>query len=520
MKLKKLEAEIEEVQSIIEGIENKNEKLLTEQKEIIEEMKKIGIEKLPYSYSSLQRFIDPKTMNVHYNKHYKGYVDKLNKALEKVKGADLELEEIIRGISRYNKTVRNNAGGAFNHALFWKMLTPKRQKIKGEILEKIIKDFGTYEEFKKQFIEKAKTNFGSGWCWLIISKSGKLKIITTPNQDNPLMNVIKDGGYPILGLDLWEHAYYLKYQNKKDEYIDKFFLVINWEFVNSLFLSRTEKKLNEEKLMNQILTEGQKSEGCNSTQVREINRLFSTNPQVKYKFMNTINGILKDVYPEYWKEKDQYEPGSMSGIYDFGTQGRSVINKLNTNYSSFCILMNDLNIFLKSKGHKPIMFSHDNKQQQLEEVERFSEYLVMLKDRIFNLSTSKTLQEIMKKLKETDARGEKREDETIIQLRKIFNTDDVNKIGGLGSEEDMISGVDAVINIDGKRLTAQIKPFSYIKEISPTEVMVFGASAPKKYKTDFIVFNNTSKTVVFKNDNTKILDGNYVFPKESEIKSV
>ena len=125
MKLKKLEAEIEEVQSIIEGVENKNEKLLTEQKEIIEEMKKIGIEKLPYSYSSLQRFIDPKTMNVHYNKHYKGYVDKLNKALEKVKGADLELEEIIRGISRYNKTVRNNAGGAFNHALFWKMLTPK-----------------------------------------------------------------------------------------------------------------------------------------------------------------------------------------------------------------------------------------------------------------------------------------------------------------------------------------------------------------------------------------------------------
>jgi hypothetical protein len=260
--------------------------------------------------------------------------------------------------------------------------------------------------------------------------------------------------------------------------------------------------------------------GCNTTQVKEINRLFSTNPQVKYKFMNTINGILKDVYPEYWKEKDQYEPGSMSGIYDFGTPGRSVINKLNTNYSSFCILINDLNVFLKSKGHKPIMFSQDNKQQQLEEVERFSEYLVMLKHRIFNLSTSKTFQEIMKKLKETDERGEKREDETIIQLKKIFNTDDVHKIGGLGSEEDMISGVDAIININGKRLTAQIKPFSGIKEISPTEIMVFGSSATKKYKTDFLVFNNTNKTVVFKNDKTKILDGNYVFPKESEIKSV
>jgi len=479
MKLKKLEAEIEEVQSLIEGTENIQEKLQEQQKEIINEMKKIGIEKLPYSYSSLQRFIDPKTMNIHYNKHYKGYVDKLNKALEKQKDNDLDLEEIIKGISQFNKTVRNNAGGAFNHALFWKMLTPKRQKIKGEILEKIIKDFGSYEEFKKQFIERAKLNFGSGWCWLVVTKTGKLKIVTTPNQDNPLMNVIKDGGYPLLGLDLWEHAYYLRYQNKKDEYIEKFFLVINWEFVNSLYTSRTEKKLKEEKLVSEILTEGQKSVGCNSSQVKEINRLFSTNPQVKY-----------------------------------------VLNKLNTNYSSFCILLNDLNIFLKSKEKQPIVFSPNNKEQQLQEVERFCNYLLLLKDRIFNLSTSKTLQEIFKKLKETDERGEKREDDTVIQLKKIFNTDKVEKIGGLGNEEDMISGVDAIININGERKTAQIKPFSYTKDISETEVMVFGASVPKKYKTDFIVFNNPSKTIVFKNNATKILDGNYVFPKDSEIKSV
>lgn len=165
MKLKKLEAEIEELQSIIEGTENTTETLQEEQKEIINEMKRIGIEKLPYSYSSLQRFIDPKTMNIHYNKHYKGYVDKLNKALEKQKDNDLDLEEIIKGISRFNKTVRNNAGGGFNHGLFWKMLTPKRQKIKGEILEKIIKDFGSYEEFKKQFIEKSKIKF---WFRLVL----------------------------------------------------------------------------------------------------------------------------------------------------------------------------------------------------------------------------------------------------------------------------------------------------------------------------------------------------------------
>jgi Fe-Mn family superoxide dismutase len=517
MKFKKLKAEIEEIENVISGEKNIQESLQIEQQEILTEMKKIGIEKLPYSYSSLTRFIDPKTMNVHYNKHYKGYVDKLNKALEKVDGADLELEEIVKSISRFSKVVRNNAGGAFNHALFWKMLTPKRQKRNGPVLDKIEKDFGSYEEFKKQFIDKAKSNFGSGWCWLVLNNQNNLKIVTTPNQDNPLMNVVKNGGYPLLGLDLWEHAYYLRYQNRRDEYIEKFFLVINWEFINKLYQSKTEKKINEEKIVHQLLTEDKKSTGCNSVQVKQINRLFATNAQVKYRFMNTINQIMKEVYAEYWKEKNEYEPGSMSGIYDFGTPGRSVLNKLNTNYSSFCILMNDLNVFLKSKNIPEINFSHDDKRQQLNEVDRFNKYLLMLKDRIFNLETSKTFQEIVKKLKDTDARGEKREDVTIIDLRKIFNTDKVSKIGGLGSEEDMISGVDAVIDLDGKRLTAQIKPFSGIKDFDEDSVMIFGASAPKMYKTDFMVFNNSSKTIVFKNTNTKIIDGNYVFPKSERI---
>jgi superoxide dismutase, Fe-Mn family len=517
MKFKKLKSEIEELENKITGTTEIQESLQEQQKEILSEMKKIGIEKLPYSYSSLQRFIDPKTMNVHYNKHYKGYVDKLNKALEKVKGADLDLEEIIKSISRFNKTVRNNAGGAFNHALFWKMLTPKRQKIKGEILDKIVKDFGSYEKFKEEFINKAKTNFGSGWCWLVLGTSGKLKIVVTPNQDNPLMNVIKNGGFPLLGLDLWEHAYYLRYQNKRDEYVEKFFLVINWEFVNDLYKSKTEKKLNEEKLVFELLTEQKGSVGCNSTEVRKINRLFSTNPQVKYRFMNTINEIMKEVFAEYWKEKDQYSPGTMSGIYDFGSPGRSVLNKLNTNYSAFCILVNDLNVFLKSKNIQPIMFSQDDKKQQLNEVDRFNKYLLMLKNRIFNLSSSRTFQEIVKKLQETDKRGDKREDDTIIELRKIFVNADVKKVGGLGNKEDMIDGVDAEIITNGVRKTAQIKPFSSVRDFSETEFVVLGASAPKKYKTDFIVFNNPSKTIVFKNDNTKIIDGNYVFPKNDII---
>ena len=517
MKFKKLKSEIEELENKITGTTEIQESLQEQQKEILSEMKKIGIEKLPYAYSSLQRFIDPKTMNVHYNKHYKGYVDKLNKALEKVKGADLDLEEIIKSISRFNKTVRNNAGGAFNHALFWKMLTPKRQKIKGEILDKIVKDFGSYEKFKEEFINKAKTNFGSGWCWLVLGTSGKLKIVVTPNQDNPLMNVIKNGGFPLLGLDLWEHAYYLRYQNKRDEYVEKFFLVINWEFVNDLYKSKTEKKLNEEKLVFELLTEQKGSVGCNSTEVRKINRLFSTNPQVKYRFMNTINEIMKEFFAEYWKEKDQYSPGTMSGIYDFGSPGRSVLNKLNTNYSAFCILVNDLNVFLKSKNIQPIMFSQDDKKQQLNEVDRFNKYLLMLKNRIFNLSSSRTFQEIVKKLQETDKRGDKREDDTIIELRKIFVNADVKKVGGLGNKEDMIDGVDAEIITNGVRKTAQIKPFSSVRDFSETEFVVLGASAPKKYKTDFIVFNNPSKTIVFKNDNTKIIDGNYVFPKNDII---
>ena len=517
MELKKLDLEIEEIQTILEGKENLSEELHTQQKEILNEMKKIGIEKLPYSYSSLLRFVDPKTMNIHYNRHYKGYVEKLNKAIENIKRSDMDLEEIIRSISRFNKIVRNNAGGAFNHALFWKMLSPTKQTIKGEVLERIKKDFGSYNEFKKSFIEKASSNFGSGWCWLIISKSGKLKIVITPNQDNPLMNIVEDGGFPILGLDLWEHAYYLKYQNKRDEYVKNFFSAINWEFVNSLYLSKTEKEIKESKSYKQIISESRESMGCNSTQTKEINKLFSTNPEVKYKFMHTINSILKDVFPEYWKEKGEYETNSMSGIYDFESKGRSVINKLNTNYSAFCILMNDLNVYLKSVNKEKISFSPSDKQQQIKEVERFCNYLELLKNRIFNLETSKTFQEIFEKLKQTNRLGDIREDNTIIQLKKIFNTDEVKKIGGLGSEQDMISGVDAIVIENGVEKTIQIKPFSSIRKFSYNEVVIYGVSNPKKYTTDYIAFNNGDTTIVFKNNSTKIIDGNYVFEKSSQI---
>ena len=224
----------------------------TVKENLIVEMKKIGIEKLPYSYSALQRFIDSKTMNVHYNKHYKGYVDKLNKAIKDQK-EDMDLEEIIKSISKFDDKVRNNAGGAFNHALFWKMLSPKKQLPKGEILKKIKEDFGNIKKLKDEFNKASQERFGSGWAWLYLSKDGKLKVMSTPNQDNPLMNIVKGGGYPLLGLDVWEHAYYLKYQNKRDEYISKFWDVVNWEFVNDLLISKTsKKKINESKHIQEI----------------------------------------------------------------------------------------------------------------------------------------------------------------------------------------------------------------------------------------------------------------------------
>lgn len=248
---------------------------------LISEMKKIGIEKLPYSQSSLKRFIDSKTMDVHYNGHYKTYVKKLNDTLSKKNYGDLELEEIIKSISRFPKTIRNNGGGAFNHALFWKMLSPKKQEIPKEIKSKIIKEFGSVKEFENKFGEVAKDRFGSGWCWLVLTKNNRLKIMSTPNQDNPLMNIVEGGGFPLLGLDLWEHAYYLKYQNKRDEYIKNFWDVVNWEFVNKLFTDKTKTKLTESVKTKEL--------------IKEEVEVLKSNGRLNPAFVQTM---LKKVYPK------------------------------------------------------------------------------------------------------------------------------------------------------------------------------------------------------------------------------
>ena len=347
--MKKTEKKIQQLEvEILEGHVNKEKELL------ITEMKKIGIEKLPYSYTALKQFIDPETMDFHYNKHYKGYVDKLNDALSKKKEGDLDLEKIIKTISRFDKNIRNNAGGAFNHALFWKMLTPTPKKLEGELFKKITKQFKTFTLFKKEFEKTAKNQFGSGWAWLVLTPKNTLKIMATPNQDNPLMNVIEDGGFPLLGLDLWEHAYYLKYKNKRDEYITNFWKVVNWEFITKLYEMRIETKLSESIHMKQVLSES-KSEMCSRSDTEYYKTLFNVNEAVKSTYMHGINRIIKEVFNENYIEKP--ENNEMSGVYNIEGTGRSVLNKLNTNYTTFCILLRDVNQFIATyPNKKPISF--------------------------------------------------------------------------------------------------------------------------------------------------------------------
>ncbi len=186
---------------------------------------------LPYAYDALEPYIDKLTMEIHHNKHHQAYVTNLNKALEGKPEANSSMEDIIKNISKFPVAVRNNGGGHFNHTHFWTVIGPHAGgDPTGTIGSAIMSRFGTYAEFKTQFTAAATTRFGSGWAWLIL-KDGKLEITSTPNQDNPLMDIAEVKGIPVLGLDVWEHAYYLKHQNRRPEYIEAFFNVINWNIV-------------------------------------------------------------------------------------------------------------------------------------------------------------------------------------------------------------------------------------------------------------------------------------------------
>jgi len=191
---------------------------------------------LPYAYDALEPYIDKQTMEIHHTKHHQAYTTNLNAAIQ---GTDLEnksIEEILRNISSAPVAVRNNGGGYYNHNIFWKLLSPNGGGAPtGAVAEAINSSFGSFENFKQEFAKAATTRFGSGWAWLCKMDDGALQICSTPNQDCPLMDVSECKGFPILGLDVWEHAYYLKYQNRRPEYITNFFDIINWEEVNRRF---------------------------------------------------------------------------------------------------------------------------------------------------------------------------------------------------------------------------------------------------------------------------------------------
>ena len=190
---------------------------------------------LPYASDALEPHIDKQTMEIHHGKHHQAYTNKLNDA---IKGTDMEnksIEEILKNVSG-KAAVRNNGGGYYNHNLFWSIMGPNAGgQPSGALAEAINKKFGSFDKFKEEFANAAATQFGSGWAWLIVTNNGEVAVTSTPNQDNPLMDVAEQKGTPILGLDVWEHAYYLKYQNKRPDYISSWWNVVNWDAVSKRY---------------------------------------------------------------------------------------------------------------------------------------------------------------------------------------------------------------------------------------------------------------------------------------------
>jgi Fe-Mn family superoxide dismutase len=511
--MKKLEEKIQQLENqILENHVNKEKELL------ITEMKKIGIEKLPYSYSALKQFIDPETMNFHYNKHYKGYVDKLNDALSKKKHGDLDLEQIIKNISRYDKTIRNNAGGAFNHALFWNMLTPKPKKLEGELYKKITKQYGSLTAFKKQFDNVAKDRFGSGWVWLILTAKNTLKIMSTPNQDNPLMNVIEGGGFPLLGLDLWEHAYYLKYRNKRDEYILNFWKVVNWDFVSKMYEMRTQTKLTESIKLEKLLNESKDAAFCDSKEVLFYKELIN-NSKIKRIYQDGVTDVLRDVFHQFWVESTNKE---MSGFYGVESkEGRSILNNLNTNFNAFCLLTRAVNTQIEKIGKPEKKFDFSKKENRtVSEVVRLIKALSHFKKEIFTKNNEEFIN-IIKVLKKLWDRGQKSEDSALKKIEDYFEGGaEIEKIGGHGQKQDALKGIDLIVNLNGQKYTAQVKPYSSINT-EEGKISLSNTGNVKPYNVDWLIFINpkNNNILIFKNEPIKN-HNQYVFNEDSLIHEI
>lgn len=493
--MKKIEKKVQELEyKILEA------KVIKEKNAVLTEMKKIGIEKLPYSYSALKTFIDPETMDFHYNKHYKGYVDKLNAALSKKKNADEELESIIKNISKYDKSIRNNAGGAFNHALFWNMLTPNPKRLTGELYKKITKEFGTFTNFKKKFETIAKDRFGSGWVWLVLTKNKKLKIMSTPNQDNPLMNVIEGGGFPLLGLDLWEHAYYLKYRNKRDEYITNFWKVVNWDFVSKLFELKTETKLLETRFQKEIMSESKHShyiQSCDTTEERFFGNLMR-NDAISGVYGGAIYEALKKLSWLEYRPKD-LSINRMQGFYKDDI--RHDLSYLAGNFRAFCMITKSINSLLSKTGQKPIILRDKTVEEQVAGIKKIGKILVNNAEKIFDES-SPFFRAIMSNLGESRIKGKKVEELTEKRLNTEFGSDNVSIESKFGAESDKL-GFDGKVIINGVVHSMQIKPFT-THFIEDKKIIVLTTAVITKYSQDLMVFTNTKETLVFSNKNTEL----------------
>lgn len=235
--------------SALLGLVGLGKNLIGEEKlQHLESISKLGgdaaftLPKLPYAYNAMEPFIDAKTMEIHYTKHHQAYVNKLNETpstnIDYMSSDEVKCTHVDKFTSA---VIRNNLGGHYNHSLFWTLLRPNPEGYKnlaeGKVAKAIDEEFKSFDNFQKEFTEKSTKHFGSGWCWLIKTKEGKLKIVTTANQDNPLMKLDGEQGKPILGLDVWEHAYYLKYQNKRADYITAWWNLVNWPKVEELYNS-------------------------------------------------------------------------------------------------------------------------------------------------------------------------------------------------------------------------------------------------------------------------------------------
>ncbi|WP_272494272.1 MULTISPECIES: superoxide dismutase [Flavobacterium] len=237
---------LEEVIQIPEPEAQETQSVYGNPAEVKAEKGKFKMRGLTYAYNALEPYIDGKTMEIHYSRHHLSYCNNLNKAIA---GTDYEkwsLEDILKSSDPNNMAIRNNAGGYYNHNLYWEIMAPKAGgQPKDSLAAAINRDFGSYDTFKSQLVEAAGKQFGSGWAWLVVDKTGKLVVGSTPNQDNPLMPDMPVKGTPILALDVWEHAYYLKYQSRRGEYISAFFNVVNWTAVEKKYLEAMKRSIKQ-----------------------------------------------------------------------------------------------------------------------------------------------------------------------------------------------------------------------------------------------------------------------------------